>query len=79
MSFLCDKAELTVRPYNLRLRISDQSFSASEDKEGGKGIELAWLIQEDKHRKSTTYKHGDLQPACSMIAAFQQNYTPKRS
>jgi hypothetical protein len=77
MMFLCERAnlddglELTIHPCNLKLYISDQIFPASADKEGRKGTELAWLIQGDKHRRSTAYKHGDLQLACSMIAAFQ--------
>ncbi len=41
------------------------------DKEGRRGLELTWIIQEDKHKKSSTYRHGDLQLACAMIAATQ--------
>lgn len=78
--FICDLAELddglklTLRPCNLKLEIEDYTFAAIADREGRRGQELTWIIQEDKHRKSSTYKHGDLQLACAMIAANQQNY-----
>jgi hypothetical protein len=80
LSFICDLAELddglelTLRPCNLKLQIDTEIFAAIADREGRRGQELAWIIQEDKHRKSSTYKHGDLQLACAMIAANQQNY-----
>jgi len=80
LSFMCDLAELDdgleliLRPCNLKLQINNETFAAIADREGRRGQELAWIIQEDKHRKSSTYKHGDLQLACAMIAANQQNY-----
>ena len=80
LSFICDLAELddglelTLRPCNLKLEIEDYTFVAIADREGRRGQELTWIIQEDKHRKSSTYKHGDLQLACAIIAANQQNY-----
>jgi hypothetical protein len=80
ISFVCECAELddglelTLRPSNLYLQISNSSFAAMADREGRRGIELTWLVQEDKHRRSSTYLHGDLQLACALIAAFQQNY-----
>lgn len=80
VTFLCDRAnlddglDLTMRPCNLYLSLGPERFAAIADKEGRRGTELTWLIQEDKHRKSSSYKHGDLQLACAMIAASQQNY-----
>ena len=80
LSFVCDMAELddglelTLRPCNLKLWIEEHPFAAIADREGRRGQELTWIIQEDKHKKSSTYKHGDLQIACAMIAANQQNY-----
>ncbi|KAI8078860.1 uncharacterized protein BX664DRAFT_342901 [Halteromyces radiatus] len=81
VSFLCIQAnldeglELSMRPCLLRLIIGEETFTANTNKEGRRrGRELIWLLQEDKHRNSTTYKHGDLQLACSMIAAIQRNY-----
>lgn len=80
VGFLCEEAGLddglnmTLRPCNLQLTIGESTFAALADREGRRGSELAWLLQEDKHRKSSTYKHGDVQLACAMIAATQQNY-----
>lgn len=80
MNFFCDEAqlddglELTLRPCNLYLNIGNESFAAIADKEGRRGLELTCFIQEDKHFRSSTYKHGDIQLACAMIAGFQQNY-----
>lgn len=80
MNFICDKAELddglelTLRPCNLYLNIGNEYFAAIADKEGRRGLELTCFIQEDKHFKSSTYKHGDIQLSCAMIAGFQQNY-----
>lgn len=80
MNFLCDEAELddglelTLRPCNLYLNIGNEPFAAIADKEGRRGLELTCFIQEDKHFKSSTYKHGDIQLACAMISGFQQNY-----
>lgn len=80
LSLICDYAELddglelTLRPCNLKLKIGDNEYAAIADKEGRRGQELTWILQEDKHRKSSTYKHGDLQLACAMIAATQHNY-----
>ncbi|KAI8078918.1 uncharacterized protein BX664DRAFT_362460 [Halteromyces radiatus] len=80
VNFLCEQVylddglEMSVRPCQLRLTIGNQQFAATADKEGRRGQELIWLLQEDKHRGSTSYKHGDLQLACAMIAAIQRNY-----
>lgn len=70
-----DGLELILRPCYLRLNVGKESFAAIADKEGRRGQEIAWLIQEDKHRKSSTFMHGDLQLACAIIAAAQQNYS----
>lgn len=80
VSFLFYKAtldnglELTLRPCHLKLKIKDEFFAAIADKEGRRGSELIWLIQEDKHRRTSTYKHGDVQIFCAIIAAYQKNY-----
>jgi hypothetical protein len=80
VTFLCERAnlddglELTMRPCNLYLSVGEDKFAAIADKEGRRGTELTYLIQEDKHRKSSSYKHGDVQMACAMIAATQYNY-----
>ena len=77
VTFLCDQAnlddglDLTMRPCNLYLSLGSERFATIADKEGRRGTELTWLIQEDK---SSSYKHGDLQLACAMVAASQQNY-----
>ncbi|KXN67853.1 hypothetical protein CONCODRAFT_10040 [Conidiobolus coronatus NRRL 28638] len=71
--------DLTLRPCNLNLVIGDHSFAAQADKEGRKGEELIWLLQEDKHKGTTTYKEGDIQLACAMIAASQRNYNMFKS
>ncbi|KXN68588.1 hypothetical protein CONCODRAFT_72171 [Conidiobolus coronatus NRRL 28638] len=79
-SFLCFQADLdngfslTMRPCSLRLKVGEEEFASIADREGRRGQQLIWLLQEDKHIKSGTYKHGDLQLACSMIAASQENY-----
>ena len=71
VTFLCERAnlddglDLTMRPCNLHLLIGPDKFAVTADKEGRRGI--TWLLQESS-------KHGDLQLACSMIAASQQNY-----
>lgn len=80
-SHLCDCAglddgmNLVLLPCNLRLRVGQESFAAIADKEGRRGRELVCIIQEEKHRGSTTYLKGDLQITCAMIAAAQHNYT----
>lgn len=80
MMFLCEQAgmddglDLTMQTCYLRLSVGDEEFAAIADKEGRRGLELTWLLQEDKHRQSSSYKHGDVQLACAMIAAIQKNY-----
>lgn len=69
-----DGKDLIMQPCNLRLKICDEEFAAHADKEGRRGAEITWVLCEDKHRKSSTYKKGDIQLASCMIAAFQENY-----
>lgn len=71
---LDDGMNLVLLPCNLRLQIGGASFAAIADKEGRRGRELAYVIQEEKHRGTSTYLKGDLQIACAMIAATQHNY-----
>jgi hypothetical protein len=71
---LDDGMNLILMPCNLRLQVGEDSFAAIADKEGRRGRELACVIQEEKHRGTTTYLKGDLQIACAMIAATQYNY-----
>lgn len=80
MSHICECAglddgmDLILLPCNLRLEIGEGSFAVQADKEGRRGRELVCIIQEEKHRGTSTYLHGDLQIACAMIAAAQHNY-----
>lgn len=71
---LDDGMNLVLLPCNLRLQVGGASFAAIADKEGRRGRELACVIQEEKHRGTSTYLKGDLQIACAMIAATQHNY-----
>lgn len=85
MYFLLDQAnlddglEITMRPCILKLTISNEQFAANAEREGRVNTKLIFVVQEDKHIKSTTYKHGDLQIACSMLAAVQYNYQQDES
>lgn len=78
--YLYDKAgmddgiDLIMRPCNLYLNIGNESFAAIADMEGRRGAEITWILCEDKHLKTSTYKHGDIQLASGLIAAFQLNY-----
>jgi hypothetical protein len=71
---LDDGMNLVLLPCNLRLQIGEATFAAIADKECRRGRELACVIQEEKHRGTSTYLRGDLQIACAMIAATQHNY-----
>ncbi|KAI8093700.1 uncharacterized protein BX664DRAFT_330344 [Halteromyces radiatus] len=79
-SFLCEQANLDeglnlkMEPCLLRLAVGEERFTANVDKVGQRGEQLIWLLQVDAHRNSTSYKHGDLQLACAMIAAIELNY-----
>ncbi|KXN73158.1 hypothetical protein CONCODRAFT_68441 [Conidiobolus coronatus NRRL 28638] len=78
-AFLCDVFDLdngqnlVMKPSDLYLQVGQERFASHADREGIKNNKLIWVMQEDKHAKSTTYLHGDLQLACSMIAAAQYN------
>ena len=73
VTFLCERAnlddglDLTIRPCNLHLLLGPEKFAVTADKEGRRGTELTWLLQDNS-------KHNDLQLECAMIAASQQNY-----
>jgi hypothetical protein len=69
-----DCENLFLLPCQLQLVVNNQTFAAIADKECKKGDSITWFLQEDKHERSSTYKHGDLQLACAMIAGFQENY-----
>lgn len=69
-----DGKRLIMRPCNLKLHIGDNSYAAHTDLEGRIGNEVIWVLCEDKHIESKSYKKGELQLICSMIAAYQYNY-----
>jgi len=70
-----DGRNITMRPCNLRLVIGEESFAAHTDREGRRGTEVVWLTSEDKHVSSGSYKKGEVQLVCCMIAAYQHNYS----
>lgn len=71
-----DGLELTLRPCNLRLTVGPNKFAVIAAKEGRRDADAGptWILQEHKHQAFSTYKRGDIQLACDMIAAHQQNY-----
>jgi hypothetical protein len=81
MLFLCEHMDfddgeyLTMKPCNLRLFIANDSFAAYTDREGKRGTEIVWIMCEDKHTMSRSYKKGELQLIYCMIAAYQYNYS----
>lgn len=52
--FICDRAnldngfDLIMRPCNLYLSLGSERFSETVDREGRRGTELTWLIEEEK-------------------------------
>lgn len=74
MAEMDDGIDLIMRPCNLYLQILDESFAAIADLEGRRGTEIIWILCEDKHSRTSSYKHGDIQLASGIIAAFQANY-----
>ena len=68
-----DGADLILRPCILRLQLGLESFAAYADKEGRRGTEIIWVIDEDKHRFDRRWKRGDVQLIANMIAAVQYN------
>lgn len=68
-----DGENLTMKPCNLRMEISNESFATYADREGRRGTEIVWILCEDKHRSSRRYKKGETQMIACMIAAMQWN------
>ena len=69
-----DGINLTMRPCSLRLVVGDRHFAAEADREGRRGLEIIWIMQENKHIDDTRYSEGDVQLVSCMIAAYQANY-----
>jgi hypothetical protein len=69
-----DGKTLTMRPCSLKLVVGSRTFSASADREGRRGLEIIWIMQENKHIDDTRYSEGDIQLISCMIAACQTNY-----
>jgi|SRR2546430_4018148 len=70
-----DGKNITMRPCNLRFHIGEEDFAAYTDREGRKGTGVIWVMCEDKHIMSRTYKKGEIQVVCCMMAAYQYNYS----
>ena len=68
-----DGTELILMPCVLRLVIGEEGFAARADKEGRRGTEIIWVLDEDKHKYDTRWKKGDIQLIANMIAAAQTN------
>lgn len=69
-----DGKNFTMRPCSLKLVVGDKSFAAEADREGRRGTEIIWIMQENKHIDDTRYSEGDIQLVSCMIAAYQTNY-----
>ncbi len=70
-----DGQNLTMRPCSLRLSVGDRSFAAEADREGRRGLDIIWIMQENKHIDDTRYSEGDVQlVSCMIAAAYQANY-----
>ena len=70
-----DGMELILMPCLLRLTIGNESFAAHADKEGRRGTEIVWVLDEDKHKFDKRWKRGDIQLIANMIAAAQTNHS----
>ena len=68
-----DGTELILMPCVLRLMIGGEDFAAHADKEGRRGTEIIWVLDEDKHKFDKRWKRGDIQLIANMIAAAQTN------
>lgn len=68
-----DGENLIMKPCNLRFNVEEHTFAAKADRMGIRGNEIIWVLCEDKHRKSKTYKKGELQLVISVLSAFQEN------
>jgi len=68
-----DGTDLILMPCLLRLNIGEENFAAYSDREGRRGTEIIWIIDEDKHKFDRRWKKGDIQLIANMIAAAQTN------
>jgi len=68
-----DGIDLLLMPCILRLNIGGENYAAYGDKEGRRGTEIIWIIDEDKHKFDKRWKKGDIQLIANMIAAAQTN------
>lgn len=68
-----DGIELILMPCVLRLSIGEESFAAHSDREGRRGTEIIWVLDEDKHKFDKRWKKGDVQLIANMVAAAQTN------
>jgi len=68
-----DGTDLILMPCLLRLNIGEENFAAYSDREGRRGTEIIWVIDEDKHKFDRRWKKGDIQLIANMIAAAQTN------
>ena len=68
-----DGTELILMPCVLKLVVGEEGFAAHADKEGRRGTEIIWVLDEDKHRYDKRWKKGDIQLIANMIAAAQTN------
>lgn len=68
-------------PCTLRLQVGTQSLAAYAYREGRRGTEIIWVLDEDKHKFDRLssppvgewWKKGDIQLIANMIAAAQAN------
>ena len=68
-----DGTELILMPCQLRLSIGEEEFAARADREGRRGTEIIWVLDEDKHKFDKRWKKGDVQLVANMVAAAQAN------
>jgi hypothetical protein len=70
-----DGENMMVKCCYLDLVIAGKSFSANADREGRRGMEILWIMQESKHVNDSRFKDGDVQLVSCMLAACQFNHT----
>ena len=68
-----DGTDLILMPCTLRLQVGTKSLAAYADREGRRGTEIIWVLDEDKHKFDRRWKKGDIQLIANMIAATQAN------
>lgn len=68
-----DGTDLILMPSLLRLYIGSKEYAAYADREGRRGTEIIWVVDEDKHKFDRRWKRGDIQLIANMIAAAQTN------